>query len=66
MMSAGSQSSWAATNDVTAAYVNDVLLGRRDPGKAILRGLGLVRVVIYRDAGFGTGVRMKEEKGDAN
>ncbi len=61
---AGSQAAWATANDVTAAYVNDVLLGRREPGAAILRGLGLVRVTVYRDAGTGLG-RAKEGETDA-
>lgn len=61
---AGSQAAWAGRNKVTAAYVSDVLAGRRDPGESILRGLGLVRVTIYRDAAAGPGVRMGEGKGD--
>lgn len=44
---AGSQQAWAAANGVSAAYVCDVLNARREPGEAILRGLGLRKVVRY-------------------
>lgn len=42
------QAAWAAKAKVSAAYVNDVLHERRDPGDAILRALGLERIVSYR------------------
>lgn len=45
---AGSQKAWAEQAQVTGAYVNDVLKGKRDPGDAILKTLGLERVVVYR------------------
>lgn len=45
---AGSQKRWAQINGVSDAYVCDVLSGRREPGDAILNGLGLERVVSYR------------------
>lgn len=44
---AGSQLAWARANDISQAYVNDVLHGRREPGDSILRALGLRRVVSY-------------------
>lgn len=43
---AGSNRAWAAANDVTAAYVSDVLLGRREPGPSICAALGVERVVV--------------------
>lgn len=33
---------------VSPQYLNDVLRGRREPGKKILRALGLEKVVLYR------------------
>ncbi len=48
---AGSQSAWARCADVSQAYVNDVLRGRREPGEAILQALGLERVTAYRKRG---------------
>jgi hypothetical protein len=51
---AGSLRAWARQHDLSAAYVSDVLLGRRAPGPAILEAFGLKaeRVVetIYRKA----------------
>jgi hypothetical protein len=44
---AGSQKAWADEHGVSGAYVNDVLRGRRDPGDAILKALGLKRMVTY-------------------
>ena len=44
---AGSQSAWAASIGVSPQYLSDVLNCRRDPGGAILRALGLRRVVTY-------------------
>jgi DNA-binding transcriptional regulator YdaS (Cro superfamily) len=46
----GNQAAWAKAHGVSAAYVSDVLVGRREPGDAILRALGLVRVVTYQRA----------------
>ena len=43
----GGQTAWAELHDVSPAYVCDVLAKRREPGKAILAGLGLVRIVNY-------------------
>jgi hypothetical protein len=45
---AGSQKAWAEANDLSSAYVCDVLIQRRDPGESILAALGLERVVTYR------------------
>ena len=41
---AGTQGAWAKAHEVSAAYVSDVLLGRRDPGPAICEALGLEAV----------------------
>jgi len=48
---AGSARAWAASIGVSGVYVADVLAGRRDPGPAILRALGVERVVSYRRVG---------------
>lgn len=33
---------------VSPQYLNDVLRGRREPGKKILKALGLEKVILYR------------------
>lgn len=45
---AGSQSVWAKDNNMSAAYVSDVLNGRRAPGEKILEVLNVERVITYR------------------
>lgn len=45
---AGLQVAFAEDNDLSAAYVNDVLRGRREPGKKILDAVGVERVTTYR------------------
>ena len=47
---AGSQREWAKTNNLSPAYVNDVLKGKRGPGQSILDALGLTKVVQYAPA----------------
>ena len=47
---AGGQKAWAEKNGVSAAYISDVLNARREPGEAILRGLGLRKIVRYVEA----------------
>jgi hypothetical protein len=47
---ADSQRAWADLHNVSEAYVSDVLLGRRDPGEAICKALGLRRVEMYEAA----------------
>ena len=42
------QAAWARAHKVSAAYVNDVLNGRRDPGPKILDAIGFEKVVTYR------------------
>jgi len=36
--------------DITQAYLGDIYAGRRTPGPAVLRHLGLVKEVFYRRA----------------
>jgi DNA-binding transcriptional regulator YdaS (Cro superfamily) len=44
---AGGQQAWAQAHGLSLAYVNDVLHGRRQPGKRICAALGFRRVVLY-------------------
>ena len=44
----GSQRALAKELGVSEAYLSDVINGRRDPGRKILKALGLERVVAYR------------------
>lgn len=44
---AGGQEAWAKASGVSAAYVSDVLNGRREPGDGICEPLGLRRLVTY-------------------
>ncbi len=41
-------SAYAAQIGIHQSYLSDVLHGRRDPGKSILKALGYERVVLYR------------------
>lgn len=43
-----SQKAWADRHKISASFVSDVLLGRREPAGKILDALGLERVVSYR------------------
>lgn len=45
---AGGQAAWAAKNEISAAYVNDVLKSRRLPGEKITRALGLEGALLWR------------------
>lgn len=45
---AGSAINWAGDHKISAAYVSDVINGRKEPGKKILDALGLIRVIDYR------------------
>lgn len=49
IQTAGSQHAWARQHGISAAYVSDVLNGRRELGKKILEALRIERVVIYRE-----------------
>jgi len=48
---AGTQKELASRLGVSLAYLNDVMLGRKEPGKKLLAALGVERVVIYKKAG---------------
>lgn len=48
---AGGVAPWADGHGVSSTYARDVIAGRRPPGEAILRALGLERVVTYRKTG---------------
>lgn len=45
---AGSQAEWARRHGMSAAYLHDVINGRRGLGHAILEALGLERVIQFR------------------
>jgi len=45
---AGLQVAFAQDNELSAAYVNDVLRGRREPGKKILDAVEVERITVYR------------------
>lgn len=45
---AGSQARWCVENQVSTAYLSDVLNGRRELGRKILEVLGLEAVTYYR------------------
>ena len=45
---AGSQKAWAEKHKVSTAYVSDALNQRCELGDALLKGLGVKRVVTYR------------------
>jgi transcriptional regulator with XRE-family HTH domain len=45
---AGSQKELAARLKISTPYLNDILLGRRDPSKKILNAIGFEEVKIYR------------------
>ncbi len=49
LVRAGTQRALAVELGVSLPYLNDVLRGRRDLGPAVLDGMGLVRVVEYRE-----------------
>lgn len=45
---AGGQSAWAAKHGISAAYVCDVLKGKRLPGDKITKALGLEKALLWR------------------
>lgn len=47
--SEGSQRAFAEKHGISLQYVNDVLRGRREPGKLILDALGIEKIVMYRE-----------------
>lgn len=44
----GLQALFAESNDISPAYVNDVLRGRKDPGGKILAAIGFEKVTTYK------------------
>jgi predicted transcriptional regulator len=46
----GNQAAWAKAHTLSPSYISDVLSGRREPGEAVMRALGLERIVTYRKA----------------
>lgn len=44
---AGSQREWAQQYGISQSYVSEALKGTRGIGEAILRALGLERVIVY-------------------
>lgn len=51
---AGLQVAFAQDHELSAAYVNDVLRGRREPGKKILDAVGVERITVYRPKSDGS------------
>ena len=48
---AGTQAAWAKANGISAAYVTDVLSGKRNAGAKILSALGVEKVVTHKFRG---------------
>ncbi|NEU12607.1 transcriptional regulator [Methylobacterium sp. BTF04] len=44
MAEAGGATAWGRVHRVSPSYLGDVVKGRREPGAAVLRPLGLVRL----------------------
>lgn len=61
--SAGGQRAWARAHGFSAAYVNDVLLGRRAPAENICAALGIKRIVTYSVMYQKTALRGRSLKG---
>jgi transcriptional regulator with XRE-family HTH domain len=51
VQSAGTQAALAKELGITAAYLGDVLNGKREPGPTLLNALGFRRVITYVRAG---------------
>ena len=45
---------WSARNSVSRTYVQDVLAGRRAPGRSIVAGLGLTKRTVFHHIGDAT------------
>lgn len=56
----GGQAAYAKLHDVSAAYVNDVLHGRRQLAGKILEALGLERISMFRAVGSAVGSHQNE------
>lgn len=65
----GGQTAWAKDNGIPPSVVSDVLHAKRDPGPAVLRALGLVKVTRYvqdrRKTNGGPGLHDPAEANDA-
>ena len=48
---AGTQKVLAQKLGISAPYLSDILMGKREPGGKVLRQLGLERVISYREVG---------------
>lgn len=48
---AGSQKDLASRLGVSAAYLGDVIHGKREPGSKLLKALGFERGIVYRKVG---------------
>jgi len=46
---AGSQKALAQEWGISEQYLSDILKGRREPGNKVLKQLGLVKMVVYRE-----------------
>jgi hypothetical protein len=44
---AGSQAAWARAHKIPDSIVAETIRGRRDPGPAVLRALGLRKILTY-------------------
>ena len=44
---AGTSAAWADKHNVSQAYVSDTINGRRDPGPAICKALGIAPKISY-------------------
>ena len=42
---------WSARHQVSRTYVQDVLAGRRAPGRSILTALGLTKTTVFQRIG---------------
>ncbi|KQP62142.1 hypothetical protein [Methylobacterium sp. Leaf112] len=57
MEEAGGATAWGRANRISPSYLGDVVKGRRTPGAAVLRPLGLVRLEhVYAEAPVQEGV----------
>ena len=44
---AGSQQAWAMSIGISPQYLNDILMGRKEPTDRVLAPLGLKRVTVF-------------------
>jgi len=53
VLASGSQSAAADVLGVSRAYLSDVLAGKREPGRKILRAINYEKVTAYKHIGAG-------------